>query len=247
MGALLSFSTETVGDYTVDTRETSELGRGAYGRVYPAYKTGTSDKLAAKVVTVETEFIDHEVFKEADMLMKKLPHEPFGHIIRVHDFIRVDIMKNNVPHTNFWMIMDYCESGNLKTFARNTDLDMDKKLEIMLFCMHGLKHLHDNRVVHRDIKPENILVGSSHKEIKLSDFGTARTVDLLHGQSVTLRTLAGTMDYMAPELYSLVVDGDEPTYDKSVDIFSMGMVFLALLSVMKGNLMRPFKGKYQTF
>ena len=231
---------DRIGHYDIDTREKSELGRGAWGTVFPGKSLKTGDRIAAKKVTVETEFINAEVYKEADMLMKRLP--PHEYVIRVHDFIRVDIVKNSIPHANFWLMMDFCESGNLKTYARNNDLDTTKKLEIMLFCSSGLEHLHDNRIVHRDLKPENILVGRSHKEVKISDFGTARTVDLLHGKSVTLNTLAGTMDYMAPELYSLIVDGVQPTYDKSVDLFSLGLCFLALLEAVKGRSMKTFTG-----
>ena len=46
-------------------------------------------------------------------------------------------------------------------------------------------------VVHRDLKPANILIGM-HGEIKLADFGLART---LNGANELMRTNVGTPYY----------------------------------------------------
>ena len=73
-------------------------------------------------------------------------------------------------------------------------------------------------IVHRDIKPENIFV-SETGDYKLGDFGIARTMD-----KTTSATVAGTYDYMAPEVYY------GKKYGASVDVYSLGMVLYWLLN-----------------
>ncbi|MBR4163834.1 MAG: protein kinase, partial [Solobacterium sp.] len=65
---------------------------------------------------------------------------------------------------------------------------------------------------HRDIKPENILV-NAYGQYKLSDFGIAKTID-----HVTKATLAGTPDYIAPEVFH------KQAYGFLADEYSLGLV-----------------------
>lgn len=69
-------------------------------------------------------------------------------------------------------------------------------------------------VVHRDLKPANILIGM-HGEIKLADFGLART---LNGANELMKTNVGTPYYQAPEIW----EGKE--YDEKADLWSVGII-----------------------
>jgi serine/threonine protein kinase len=40
----------------------------------------------------------------------------------------------------------------------------------------GLTYCHIRRIVHRDLKPQNILVSRNGSQLKIADFGLARTV-----------------------------------------------------------------------
>lgn len=83
-------------------------------------------------------------------------------------------------------------------------------------------------IVHRDIKPENIFIsgwttdsaGRKLPNLKLGDFGSS--VMLQPGQCV--KQLAGTLNYMAPE----VLRGD--SYSQEVDMWSLGVIFYIMLS-----------------
>ena len=56
-----------------------------------------------------------------------------------------------------------------------------------------------------------------------------------------MKSFEGTLAYMAPEL-CVMLGGDEPRYDHTVDIFALGLCYLALLEASKGNTMRPWRG-----
>jgi len=78
------------------------------------------------------------------------------------------------------------------------------------------------KVIHRDLKPGNLLVNSQGK-IKLADFGASAELEVTNaitaGNTQKLHEYAGTLAYVAPE----VVAGEESTYGRKVDIWSLGM------------------------
>ncbi len=84
----------------------------------------------------------------------------------------------------------------------------------------ALAHAHSLGVVHRDIKPENILALTTMGQPPwaLTDFGAGRF--LARGKA--LQSLAGTLQYMAPE----VLRGHATA---TSDLYSLGLVGLELL------------------
>lgn len=96
----------------------------------------------------------------------------------------------------------------------------------------GLKDLHDAGIMHRDMKPENILI-SPLGHMTISDFGLAwMSMDHeLPLKCFKVYELVGTPGYLAPEILSprMQVDG----YTCSVDVFSLGLVFLELFTGFK--------------
>uniref|UniRef100_A0AC34G900 Protein kinase domain-containing protein n=1 Tax=Panagrolaimus sp. ES5 TaxID=591445 RepID=A0AC34G900_9BILA len=96
----------------------------------------------------------------------------------------------------------------------------------MLQIVAAIEFLHADGYVHRDIKPENILVKFAGRNqtlpiYKLGDFGLADQVDAYDGCA---RSQCGTPDYMAPEIHL------GKAYQRSVDIFALGVVLFELLS-----------------
>ena len=61
-----------------------------------------------------------------------------------------------------------------------------------------MQHCHAYGVAHRDVKPDNILIGADY-DLKLADFGCASPLTGWDG-SGTMRGLAGTPEYCAPEI-----------------------------------------------
>lgn len=85
----------------------------------------------------------------------------------------------------------------------------------------GLHHMHEHGVVHHDVKPSNILV--MDRTVFYSDFGSSASMG--DDQAQKLGKWAFTKTYAAPE----VLIGDRR---KASDIFSLGCVFLEMLTVL---------------
>uniref|UniRef100_A0A914M027 Protein kinase domain-containing protein n=2 Tax=Meloidogyne TaxID=189290 RepID=A0A914M027_MELIC len=83
----------------------------------------------------------------------------------------------------------------------------------------GAKYLHESGIVHRDLKPTNIVM-NERGNVKILDYGIAR--DIL---PENLTPDAGTPFYRAPELFLGI-----NSYDKKVDIWSIGCIFAELIS-----------------
>lgn len=73
----------------------------------------------------------------------------------------------------------------------------------MLWCSHiarGLHYLHANSpeiVIHRDIKPSNMLLFEECTLLKISDFGSSRTITL--DKENDLSVPISTLRFIAPE------------------------------------------------
>lgn len=122
-----------------------------------------------------------------------------------------------------YVVTEACAGEELfdKIQASGAQSEADCQGIVRQLC-RAVEYLHSNNVAHRNLKPENILLisGSNGEQtIKVTGFGSANVV----AADVMLQTVAGTPDYVAPE----VLRG-EP-YNESIDIWAIGVVTFILL------------------
>ncbi|KAK3030641.1 hypothetical protein RJ639_035845 [Escallonia herrerae] len=119
------------------------------------------------------------------------------------------------------MITELFTSGNLRQYRRkHKSVDMKAIKSWARQILQGLNYLHCQNppIIHRDLKCDNIFVNGNHGEVKIGDLGFATIM-----QQPTARSVIGTPEFMAPELY-------EEEYNELVDIYSFGMCILELIT-----------------
>eukprot|EP00092_Neocalanus_flemingeri_P040280 GFUD01043874.1.p1 GENE.GFUD01043874.1~~GFUD01043874.1.p1 ORF type:complete len:388 (+),score=102.30 GFUD01043874.1:56-1219(+) len=125
------------------------------------------------------------------------------------------------------VVMECMEGGELfNRIQERTAFNEREAAEIVKDICIAVKFLHDMNIAHRDLKPENLLYtrkGNSLADnlgvLKLTDFGFAKETLTRD----TLQTPCYTPYYVAPEVL-----GPEK-YDKSCDIWSLGVIMYILL------------------
>lgn len=91
---------------------------------------------------------------------------------------------------------------------------------LMFQLLQGLVHCHERRIMHRDLKPSNLLVDEEGKNLKIADFGLARTFGLPL-KSYTHEVV--TLWYRAPEVLL-----GQKIYSTGIDLWSVGTIFYEL-------------------
>lgn len=114
-------------------------------------------------------------------------------------------------------------------------LDQREKAQLLSDVIDAMAYLHSGRpkVIHRDLKPENIML-TKRKEAKLIDFGLATTKQ--SSQSRAYFDAAGTVAYMAPELFGISAKGSH-----KVDQYAFAVTINEIFSSV-----RPFFGEPRT-
>jgi serine/threonine protein kinase len=118
-------------------------------------------------------------------------------VVGVQNFFRAN--------ETIYMVMNYLQGATLQDFILTArDLKRDKIFREStirsLFdeILHGLRIVHQSKMLHLDIKPANLFITNSNKAV-LIDFGAARQV-IQNDSSSTTRPMY-TPGFAAPEMY----------------------------------------------
>ncbi|XP_071701534.1 probable serine/threonine-protein kinase WNK11 [Rutidosis leptorrhynchoides] len=191
------------------------LGRGAFKSVYKGFDEVEGIEVAWNQVMLDDAMQSSEhlerVYSEVHLL-KKLKH--------------VNIIKSYVSWVDdkketLNMITELFTSGSLRQYRKkhkSVDLKAIKNWARQILQGLAYLHSHDPPIIHRDLKCDNIFVNGNHGEVKIGDLGLATLM-----LCPTAKSLIGTPEFMAPELY-------EEEYNELVDIYSFGMCILELIT-----------------
>lgn len=205
----------------------NQLGRGGMGIVYKAYDRLTGETVALK--RVNTHLAGTSVTQHTDNLRLALTREfrtlsglRHPHIVAVLDY-GFDAQQRS------YYTMQLLEGAQpLTTYA--STLQLEQKVLACVDVLTALVYLHRRGIIHRDLKPANVLVTEAGT-IRVVDFGIALQLGMLT-QAAKSTGMAGTLPYMAPELFA-----DQPASVAS-DLYALGVILYELLS---GEL--PFTAK----
>ena len=122
-----------------------------------------------------------------------------------------------------WFALELVEGVPITQWADRQALDPAHRIALFLRVCEAVQHAHARFVVHRDLKPANILVtGEGHPMVL--DFGVAKRLDLVEGQTHTGLMAGFTPEYAAPEQ----INGGAVT--AATDVYALGVVLYQLLS-----------------
>ncbi|KAJ6307923.1 hypothetical protein OIU76_017662 [Salix suchowensis] len=191
------------------------LGEGAFKTVYKAFDEVDGIEVAWNQVNIEDALQSSQqmerLYSEVHLL-KSLKHE---NIIKFYNYW-VDNKNKTIN-----MITELFTSGNLRQYRKkHKTFDMKVIKNWARQILRGLQYLHTRSppVIHRDLKCDNILVNGNNGEVKIGDLGLAIVM-----QQPFARSVIGTPEFMAPELY-------EEEYNELVDIYSFGMCMLQMVT-----------------
>ncbi|KAL7596028.1 serine/threonine-protein kinase WNK8 isoform X1 [Lactuca sativa] len=191
------------------------LGRGAFKTVYKGFDEIEGIEIAWNQVRLDDAMQSPEhlerVYSEVHLL-RTLKHE---NIIKSY-VSWVDDEKKTIN-----MITELFTSGSLRQYRKkHKSVDLKAIKNWARQILKGLVYLHSHEppIIHRDLKCDNIFVNGNHGEVKIGDLGLATLM-----LRPTAKSLIGTPEFMAPELY-------EEEYNELVDIYSFGMCILELIT-----------------
>jgi len=199
------------------------IGKGATsvvkrGRIEGEKKTD----VAIKILTVDGKsFSLEELMKEIEVL-RVLDHK---NVIKMHKCFENVQYPGYTEKPTVVMVLELATKGELFDFFMHTG-KFEPRLARWFFkqMIDGLEYCHSLKIAHRDLKPENLLMGDGFN-VKLVDFGFARFFrDNETGKEVSMKTALGTPGYAAPEILK------RQRYDKSVDIFSLGVILFICIA-----------------
>ena len=208
-----------VGEYNINY--SAEIGSGSFGTAYEASKCGSDDKYVAKMIKLKKQgSLRISLVTKAANEIKALSKANHENIVNTYYF-------SNEIRGYACIIMEFCELGDMQQYLNVTkNLDLLSKMKLKQQCANGLAFIHDSHIIHRDLKLGNILIAQINGTAiaKIADFGYCKLlVDSTLNEIMTTRN-AGTKFYRAPEMFSQ----RRVPYCKSLDIFSLGLVFMVL-------------------
>src|SRR5438034_972522 len=219
-GCLLETALDAAGGQIVFGRYklVKVLGRGGMGIVWLAHDEELERDVALKFLP-DLMFQDRTLLDQLKRETKRCLELTHLHIVRIHDFVH--------DERSGCISMEYIDGetlSNLRAEKERRVFEPDEITTWMSQLCEALDYAHNRaKVIHCDLKPSNLMV-NQRGDLKVSDFGIARSI----GESVSRLTIeqgrSGTLVYMSPQQ----LNGERTTHLD--DIYSLGATIYELLT-----------------
>jgi tetratricopeptide (TPR) repeat protein/tRNA A-37 threonylcarbamoyl transferase component Bud32 len=191
------------------------IAKGGMGEVYEAedrFLQGVHVALKTILPQIADDPALRQRFEREVLLAREVSHP---NLCPIYDIFHCD-----QPTDFLFLTMKLLAGETLASRLRRTkSLPIAEGLAIFKQTAAGLAAIHAAGIIHRDIKPNNIMLDGVGSTVRLciTDFGLARAHEA-EPSLVGKGLVAGTPDYMAPELYL----GQPPS--QATDLFALGVV-----------------------
>jgi serine/threonine protein kinase len=195
------------------------LGRGGFGEVYRAVMSsagGLQTEVAVKVLRKDLDPAGQAVqrLRDEGRLLARLNHPT---ILRVHDLV---LLEDRIS-----LVTEFVDGEDLGDLVQGPHRIPLRALLEVISSVAGALDLAWSaplapgggplELVHRDIKPSNIRI-SRHGQVKLLDFGIARSDTVDREARTQTNLMVGSPAYMAPERFT------ENEVHPASDVFALG-------------------------
>lgn len=193
------------------------VGQGAYGVVCSAIHKPTQQKVAIKKIEpFERSMLCLRTLRE----LKLLKHFNHENIISV---LALQQPPSYEAFNEIYLIQELMET-DLHKVIRTQKLSDDHIQYFVYQTLRALKALHSANVLHRDLKPLNLLL-NSNCDLKICDFGLARSVASSEDNFGFMTEYVATRWYRAPEIMLTFQE-----YTTAIDVWSVGCILAEMLS-----------------
>ena len=192
-----------------------EIGSGTYSKVQLVQHKINLSIRAMKVIKKKkkrgtNQTNENDVYKEVELLIK-MDHP---NIVKIFEFYNGE--------KDYYLIMEYCEGGELFDKIVKSNLTEIQCAYIMYQILSAVNYCHKMKIIHRDLKPENVLIKKDEDgfyRVKICDFGTSKAFKI----GDTQKQLVGSAYYIAPEVI-------QKKYNSKCDLWSCGVIMFVLLT-----------------
>ncbi|KAI5306263.1 Cell cycle serine/threonine-protein kinase cdc5/MSD2 [Ascosphaera pollenicola] len=201
------------------------LGKGGFAICYEGRLARNNRVFALKVV-------------KSEMSQRKMA-EKFRTELQIHSKLQhpniVGFHRAFAYEKSIYVVLELCASGSVMDMVKKRKcLTLPEVRRFMVQLCGAVKYMHRRCVAHRDLKMGNLFLDKD-MNIKVGDFGLAACI-ISEKDEKRRRTLCGTPNYIAPE----VLDKSKGGHNQKVDIWSIGVIFFAMLTGIP-----PFQSKTQ--
>ena len=187
-----------------DYRKIGRIGEGTYGTVYSAVDKQTGERVALKRVLLHGETAEgFPITSLREISVLRL-------VDGRHHCVKLLNVSVNERRDGVFLVFEYCEhdlSTLLSHIPRAFSESEVKTLTLQL--LSALQYLHSHYIIHRDIKMSNLLYNNKG-ELKLADFGLARSFTILRHPILIDGTSESTGDSTAGRLPERAHEGHHP-------------------------------------